>query len=251
VAEHIRTVLGIDTSGPVLGLALAATGRTPLFRDNDDGLRHTENLLPVIDAFLKESGHPEPPDGIVVSRGPGSFTGLRIGMATAKALGLAWNRPVVSIDTLHGLALTEALAREQNARDHGARGPVTVVPVLDARKSRYYTAVFLYAPEPTGSPLVQLTRQRENLDISLSGVMKILQGFDRVVLPGFAVSEMTAPDNVDDAAVVKASGARGIATLGLAALGEGQRDDPYQGPEYLRDEDIGTRKKGPLFSEDS
>ncbi len=247
--DSYRSVLGIDTSGPVLGLALVTTVGIAVSREGRTGLRHTENLLPEIVSFLKETGSKELsdgiPDGIAVVRGPGSFTGLRIGMSTAKALGLAWSRPVVSIDTLHGLAVTEVLEQ----RNRGLPAAEAVVPVIDARKKRFYVAVFT-CNEEGPELLPSLARQTDNLDISSAEMMEMLKRYDSVVMPGSAPAEMHVLTNLKSAAVAGGSGAVGIATLGFSALEKGRKDGPYQGPDYLRDEDIGSRKKGPAFMEE-
>jgi len=234
-ADLNRTVLSIDTSGPILGLALVENGELRGHREDRQGMRHTENLLPVIEMFLTERHITGPLGGVAVARGPGSFTGLRIAMATAKALGLAWQCPVVSVGTLHSMAETERLLR---LREGKAAAPA-VMPVLDARKQRYYTAVFV--PDPaTGA----LKRATDDLDVSMVQLQYLAESYPGVCLPG--------PDDVTvsggSAAVAEGiSGAVGAGVLGARLIGRGVQDDPYAGPHYLRTEDIGVRKKGPRF----
>jgi tRNA threonylcarbamoyladenosine biosynthesis protein TsaB len=124
-------VLGIDTSTMQGGTALVG----------DDGLRseytlnveatHSERLLPTIDRMLRDAGVGlEALSGLAVSIGPGSFTGLRIGLSTVKGLAYATGLPVVGVPTLEALASSVPFAREQ------------VCPVLDARKQEVYAALF-------------------------------------------------------------------------------------------------------------
>ena len=92
---------------------------------------HSVNLLPMIKAVLEESVEERRSlEGIAISSGPGSFTGLRIGMSTAKALAAVWNIPVVAVSTLETLAFV--------LKGHGS----LVCPILNARKNEVYAAVY-------------------------------------------------------------------------------------------------------------
>lgn len=124
-------ILGIETATPVGSVAVV----------NDDGLvgeytlnvslTHSERLLPVIDQLLKSINVPfSRIDAMAVSLGPGSFTGLRIGVSTIKGLSLAGKKPVVGIPTLDGLV-------------HNYPCPeIMVCPMLDARKNEVFTASY-------------------------------------------------------------------------------------------------------------
>lgn len=101
-------ILGIDTHGPVGGAALVAGGQLLSQVHLSVRATHSEQLLPTIELVLAEAmarrdGRP-PVDAIAVAVGPGSFTGLRIGVVTAKSLAYAWNVPVVGVSTLEALA---------------------------------------------------------------------------------------------------------------------------------------------------
>ncbi|NBF39778.1 MAG: tRNA (adenosine(37)-N6)-threonylcarbamoyltransferase complex dimerization subunit type 1 TsaB [Spirochaetes bacterium] len=138
------TVLAFDTSGSVLSLTLllaAADGRSEsadgtenpravhLLRDT--GLRHAEHLAGAARDLLAAAGlSVADVDLIACAGGPGSFTGLRIGMATAKGFAAARNIPFVAVPTLD---IWAELYRYW---------PGVVVPVLDARKRRFYAAVY-------------------------------------------------------------------------------------------------------------
>lgn len=124
-------VLGIESSTPVASAALVAEeGLVGEFTLNI-GLTHSEQLMPLIDNLfqqtrvsLAEIG------GIAVAQGPGSFTGLRIGMATAKGLAQGKNIPLIGVSTLQALAFTQ----------ESYKGLVT--PVMNARKEEVYTALY-------------------------------------------------------------------------------------------------------------
>lgn len=97
---------------------------------------HSQTLLPMIDEMMRllEIG-PETIDAIAVSAGPGSFTGLRIGSATGKGLGLALGKPLIHIPTVDALA-------------YGLYGAAGIIcPIMDARRSQVYTGMYRFEDE--------------------------------------------------------------------------------------------------------
>ena len=97
--------LGIETSSAVSSVAVMDEQRFIGELTVQAGLTHSEQLVPHIDLLLKQSGVAKTAlKGITVSIGPGSFTGLRIGMGTAKALAYALNIPLMGVMTMDGLA---------------------------------------------------------------------------------------------------------------------------------------------------
>jgi tRNA threonylcarbamoyladenosine biosynthesis protein TsaB len=145
------TVLAFDTSGSVLSLTLllaAAGGGSDshgaperpraLHMLRDTGLHHAEHLAGAARELLAAAGMSVADvDVIACAGGPGSFTGLRIGMATAKGFAAARNVPFVAVPTLDIWA------------DLYGYWPGVVVPVLDARKRRFYAAVYAGAEKLT------------------------------------------------------------------------------------------------------
>jgi tRNA threonylcarbamoyladenosine biosynthesis protein TsaB len=128
-------ILGLETATDRLGLALARGEHLLAELHLDVGRRHTEQLALALDTLCSDVGVPvKALTAIAVSIGPGSFTGLRIGLAFAKGLGLALAIPVIGVPTL------EVLAR-------GAEpwiGPV--VACLDARRGEVYFSAYELAP---------------------------------------------------------------------------------------------------------
>ncbi len=124
-------VLAIDTSGQALGLCLQTADHRLYTVNHQIGLRHTQTTMVWIDRLLSDAAMaPVDLDLVVSCSGPGSFTGVRIGMATAKGLAMAAACPLVAITSLDSLA------------HRYAAFPGIVVPVIDARKSRYYAAIY-------------------------------------------------------------------------------------------------------------
>jgi len=124
-------VLGVETATWVGSVAVVdekgLVGECTL----NVSVTHTGRLLPTIDQVLKNTAIPfSKIDALAVSIGPGSFTGLRIGVSTIKGLSLAGKKPVVSIPTLDALA--------QNYSD----SELLICPMLDARKKEVFTAFY-------------------------------------------------------------------------------------------------------------
>ncbi|WP_245683414.1 tRNA (adenosine(37)-N6)-threonylcarbamoyltransferase complex dimerization subunit type 1 TsaB [Pseudotamlana agarivorans] len=125
-------ILNIETATTNCSVALSKNGKTiVLEEDNDKNYSHAERLHVYIDTVLKE-GNITSKDlsAISVSKGPGSYTGLRIGVSAAKGLAYALNKPLIAVPTL------EALAQQVKAESG------VIVAMLDARRMEVYSAVY-------------------------------------------------------------------------------------------------------------
>jgi len=124
-------VLGIEASTPVAATAVATEGKILAERMVNNKRTHSVNLLPMVRDVLADAGIDKHKlDGIAVTTGPGSFTGLRIGMSTAKSLAMVLNLPVAGVPTLESLAYPLS----------GQSG--LLCPVLNARKNELYVALY-------------------------------------------------------------------------------------------------------------
>lgn len=124
-------VLGIDTATRIASVGLASKGKVLAEESNLAASNHTETLLPLILRVLDLAQRPlAEVQGLSVSIGPGSFTGLRIALGTVKGFAYALKQKVVGVATLEALACT--------VTDWEGR----ICPVLDARKGEVYTALF-------------------------------------------------------------------------------------------------------------
>lgn len=124
-------LLGIDTSTKLGSIALSQDDAIVVEGRLDVSLATAETILPTIDKFLsKINWKIKDLNGIAITIGPGSFTGLRVGLATAKGLALANNIPIVPISSLKALALNAGDIKQN------------ICPMLDARKEEVYVAVF-------------------------------------------------------------------------------------------------------------
>lgn len=126
-------VLGIDTSTSCGSIGLVEDGNIISEYLLDRPETHSERLLRAIQFVLKDAHlSVNDIDGWVISLGPGSFTGLRIGISTIKGLALATQKPVVGISTLDVLAFQVSPT------------PYLICPIIDARKGEVYTAFYRY-----------------------------------------------------------------------------------------------------------
>lgn len=124
-------ILGIESSSLVASAAIVTDGILTAEYTVNFKKTHSQTLLPMIDEIVRMTETElESVDAIAVSGGPGSFTGLRIGSATAKGLGLALKKPLIHIPTVDALAYNL----------WGAAG--LVCPIMDAKRNQVYTGIY-------------------------------------------------------------------------------------------------------------
>jgi len=141
-------ILNIETTTKNCSVSLTENGSVLSIKElNDAGYSHAENLHPFIDFVLHESNKSyKDLSAIAVSKGPGSYTGLRIGVSAAKGLSFALDVPLISVDTLKALA-------HKVSEENGI-----IIPMLDARRTEVYQAVYgldYNLIEPTKAALVE------------------------------------------------------------------------------------------------
>ncbi|MGZ3863504.1 MAG: tRNA (adenosine(37)-N6)-threonylcarbamoyltransferase complex dimerization subunit type 1 TsaB [Bacteroidia bacterium] len=127
-------ILCIETSTTVCSVCVAAEGKVLASREVNNGYTHAENLHVFIGDILNEAGLAfSQLSAVAVSKGPGSYTGLRIGVSAAKGLCYALNIPLIGVDTLQSMALAIATKRKED---------IYYCPMLDARRMEVYCAVY-------------------------------------------------------------------------------------------------------------
>ena len=130
----MATILNIDTSTSVCSVALAQDGQMVACKESNEGLNHSVLLGTFIDELLRENQlQAEQLDAVAVSMGPGSYTGLRIGVSMAKGLCFGAGIPLIAVPTLQALAWAVASERQEEA---------LYCPMIDARRMEVYTAFF-------------------------------------------------------------------------------------------------------------
>ena len=121
-------ILAIETSTRAASVAAVFDGKIFAESLRESPQSFSETLMPQVEEVIKISGAFENLDAVAVSIGPGSFTGLRIGLATAKALAYAWKIKIIGVPTLRALAYNFPCAK--------------VLPLIDAQKNRAYCQLF-------------------------------------------------------------------------------------------------------------
>jgi tRNA threonylcarbamoyladenosine biosynthesis protein TsaB len=130
----LALILNIETATTLCSVALAESGKVISAKEANEGYTHAENLHIFIEKVLAEAGKSvKDIHAIAVGCGPGSYTGLRIGVSSAKGLAYALQIPLISVNTLQTMA---ASARQKIAEN------TLLCPMLDARRMEVYTAIF-------------------------------------------------------------------------------------------------------------
>jgi tRNA threonylcarbamoyladenosine biosynthesis protein TsaB len=217
-------LLAVDTATPVAALAvIPAGGRLPQTAATDPAARHGRALLPSIRALLEEAGlTPRQLGGIVVGLGPGSYTGLRVGVTACKIMAYALGMPLVGIDSLELIAC--------NAPGRALRISV----IGDAQRGDLYAADFGRAEE--GAPLCRLSETRV---IALDVWAAELPGDAFVLGPALTVPRLAAavPRSAarDDDPAVNLPDPRRLAEFARDAWRSGRREEVFfLEPIYLR-----------------
>lgn len=156
-------ILGFETSAKAASVALMQDGRLLGECYQNTGLTHSQTLLPMAENLLKCCGFaPDGAEAVAVAAGPGSFTGVRIGVAAAK--GYAWGAGI----PCYGVSTLEAMALGLGEREG------YVLPVMDARREQTYTALF-------SCDQGTLTRLRSDRAIALSELENEIKNLQKPV----------------------------------------------------------------------
>lgn len=218
-------VLGIETATVVCSAAVALEGVVRAEEHIVQRNAHAENIMRLIRAVLDRAAvTPAQLDAIAVSIGPGSFTGLRIGLSVAKGLCFALGKPLVAVPTL------EALARR--ALDSGTIAAPFILAALDARRDEVYCQVFdarsgVLAPEG------------EARDLTLDVLARSLDG-RAVTITGDAAAKLRAHDAFARFTTVPeryaSCSASSVAVMGEAAAAAGRFADVKSlEPAYIKE----------------
>lgn len=138
-------ILALETSAKAVSAAVTEDGRVLASGYQDTGLTHSRTLMPIVEGILKNTGLTMADiDAVAVAAGPGSFTGIRIGVSAAKGLAFAADKPAVGVSTLAAMARNAAFAGG------------LIVCAMDARRNQIYSALF----ESKDGSLTRLTPDR-------------------------------------------------------------------------------------------
>lgn len=218
-------ILALDSSGLVASVAILEDEKLLAEYTVNHKKTHSQTLLPMLDTVAQMIELDlNTLDAIAIASGPGSFTGLRIGSATAKGLGLALDKPLIEVPTVDALAY--------NLYDSDK----IICPIMDARRSQVYTGVYDYEDH-------KLRRLEGQMAIAVSDLAQKLNALGReVIFLGDGVDVyrelldkmLTIPHSYAPAHVNKQRAAA-VGALGEVYYNEGNiaNADAHQ-PEYLR-----------------
>ncbi|PKP48786.1 MAG: tRNA (adenosine(37)-N6)-threonylcarbamoyltransferase complex dimerization subunit type 1 TsaB [Bacteroidetes bacterium HGW-Bacteroidetes-12] len=133
-------ILGIETATKTCSIALTKGVQLLAVEEIGGAFSHAENITVFIEKVMQQSGKKlAEVDAVAISRGPGSYTGLRIGVSTAKGLCFALNKPLIAVDTLQAMALR--MAKQITDKN------LLFCPMIDARRMEVYTAIYNFKNE--------------------------------------------------------------------------------------------------------
>lgn len=229
-------ILAIDSSGLVASAALAEDDNLIAEYTVNYKKTHSQTLLPML-AEIKQMTELDLStiDAIAVAAGPGSFTGLRIGAATAKGLGFALNKPIVPVPTV------EALAYNLYASEN------VICPIMDARREQVYTGIYCFEAEEASLFTYQFRILQEQCAVSIYEIVDRLNEIcgrlgKRVIFLGDGVPVFTqkldglmkAPYSFAPAHMNRQR-ASSLAVLAMSYYKQGRvQDAAAHQPDYLR-----------------
>lgn len=136
-------ILNIETSSKMCSVALSNEGVIEFEIDDSEGMNHAVKLAPFVERCMEELERKEEKlDAVAVSMGPGSYTGLRIGLSLAKGLAFSLGIPLIGMSTLQILTVKGMF------RSMAWEGDETVVPMIDAGRMEVYAGVYDFALKP-------------------------------------------------------------------------------------------------------
>lgn len=229
-------ILLIETGTDICSVGIARDGELLSLRESDRGRDHARQVAAFVDEALEEMGlQPEALDAVAVGKGPGSYTGLRIGVSFAKGLCYGIGRPLIAIGSLD--ALTEVAREDYEAGivDVERWDEATLCPMVDARRMEVYTQLFNAAGEAVGEVEAKIIDDESFCDERNSGRPFVIFGNGAA-----KCSEVLGGATLIDVA----PSARGLARLAEEAfVAQKFEDIAYFEPFYLKDFVVTTSKK--------
>ena len=218
-------ILAVDSSGLVASVAILEDDTLVAEYTINYKKTHSQTLLPMLDEIVKMTETDlQSVDAIAVAKGPGSFTGLRIGAATVKGLALTLDKPVIGIPTVEGLAMNL----------YGA--DALICPLMDARRNQVYTGIYQFCDG-------ELTVLEDQMAVGIDQIIQMLNERNQsVIFLGDGVSvyreiieeKMMVPFSFAPAHQNnQRAGAVGVRAMSYYKQGKTESADDFV-PEYLR-----------------
>ena len=220
-------ILCIETGTDICSVGLSRDGELVSLRESDEGRDHAKRVGVFVDELLRENDiAPDELDAIAVGMGPGSYTGLRIGVSFAKGMCYALQIPLVAVGSLDALAEVAIEDNEAGILDVENWNDAILCPMVDARRMEVYTRLFDAQGQPLSEVAAEIVtsesfsewRKDKQLVIFGNGAAKCQK-----VLPDATFINITPS-------------ARGLARLAEQRLQSGQTEDiAYFEPFYLKE----------------
>ena len=229
----MATIIEIETSGSVCSAALTSEGMVLAHREDFEGRNHATLLSGFVKYCLDYAReHELQPDAVAVSVGPGSYTGLRIGLSEAKGLAYALGIPLIGVDTL------QLLATRVMFSTNDIDSETIFVPMVDARRNEVYTAAYDMGLTELIKPCAMILDADSYAEIKKSGRPVLYFGSGAAKAQEL-FAEATTAQYVPDVEALA------VDMIALAEMAYAQRrfiDVAYSTPSYLKEFQATTPK---------
>lgn len=220
-------ILCIETGTDICSVGVARDGELISLRESDEGRDHAKKVGVFVDELLRETGiSPDELDAVAVGMGPGSYTGLRIGVSFAKGLCYGLGIPLVAVGSLDAMAAVAIEDNDAGILDVDNWENAVLCPMVDARRMEVYTRLF----DAKGNALSDVTAEVVT-EQTFANVRRERQ------LVMFGNGAAKCREVLHDATYINITpSARGLARLAEQRLSAGQTEDiAYFEPFYLKD----------------
>ena len=220
-------ILCIETGTDICSVGIARDGELVSLRESAEGRDHAKHVGVFVDELLRETGiAPDELDAVAVGMGPGSYTGLRIGVSFAKGLCYGLQIPLVAIGSLDALAEVAIEDNEAGILDVEAWDESLLCPMVDARRMEVYTRLYNAKGEPQSDVKAEIINEESFASVRATKQLVI-----------FGNGAAKCREVLSDATYIDvAPSARGLARLAEQRLQAGQTEDiAYFEPFYLKD----------------
>lgn len=220
-------ILCIETGTDICSVGIARDGELMSLRESDQGRDHAKQVAVFVDELLRETGvKPDELDAVAVGMGPGSYTGLRIGVSFAKGLCYGLNIPLLAVGSLE--ALTDVAIKDYEAGIIQVEGwdEALLCPMVDARRMEVYTQIFNSRCEAQSEVSAEIITEESFSQWRAKGKLVIFGN-------GAAKCQEMLPDAIY---IDVAPSARGLTRIAHQLFEAGKTEDiAYFEPFYLKD----------------
>ena len=231
----MATILCIETGTDICSVGIAREGEIVSMLESDEGRDHARKVGVFVDELLRSTGiTPDEIDAVAVGKGPGSYTGLRIGVSFAKGLCYGLQKPLIAVGSLDALTAVACEDFEAGIVDVENWDQARLCPMVDARRMEVYAEVFDSRGVALSEVAAEVVTEESFAEWRKEG--------DFVI---FGNGAAKCAEVLKGATLINvAPSVRGIAPLAQKAFDEGRFEDiAYFEPFYLKDFVVTTSKK--------